>query len=152
MNLISVYPETRKRRKVVHPTFHNFVNDFLKPDFAEFPLSKTVIRSKPTVNVIEGNDSFRIELAAPGLSKKDFDIQMEDRTLTISGKKEVSNKEDEKFVQKEFSYIEFSRAFTLPKTIDAAAIKANFKNGILSLTLPKKEEAKVLPARKVEIG
>jgi len=152
MKLISVYPEARKRRKTHRPTFYNFVNDFLNADFPETATSKNTFRSKPSVNVLENNDEFRIELAAPGLSKKDFDIQVENQTLTISANKEVAGKEDEKFVQKEFAYTSFSRTFNLPKTIDTTGIKASFKNGILTLALPKKEEAKALPPRKVEIG
>lgn len=95
----------------------------------------------PAVNIKEENDKFILEMAAPGMSKDDFKINLDNYQLTISSeqKKEKKEKEDN-YTRREFVYSSFSRSFTLPKTIDIDKIKADYKNGILSLTLPKKEE------------
>ncbi len=95
----------------------------------------------PAVNIKEENDKFVLEMAAPGMNKDDFKIDLDNYQLTISSeqKKEKKEKEDN-YTRREFVYSSFSRSFTLPKTIDIDKIKADYKNGILSLTLPKKEE------------
>lgn len=95
----------------------------------------------PAVNIKEENDKFVLEMAAPGMNKDDFKINLDNYQLTISSeqKKEKKEKEDN-YTRREFVYSSFSRSFTLPKTIDIDKIKADYKNGILSLTLPKKEE------------
>jgi len=95
----------------------------------------------PAVNIKEENDKFILEMAAPGMNKDDFKINLDNYQLTISSeqKKEKKEKEDN-YTRREFVYSSFSRSFTLPKTIDIDKIKADYKNGILSLTLPKKEE------------
>lgn len=105
------------------------------------------------VNVAENEDAFRLEIAAPGWSKDDFNIEVDQDVLTVSAEKEV--KEDEvkpKYLRKEFGTGTFKRRFSLPDTVDAQAIKAEYVNGILEVTLPKKEEAKPQPARKIEIN
>ena len=95
----------------------------------------------PAVNIKEENDKFILEMAAPGMNKDDFKINLDNYQLTISSeqKKEKKEKEDN-YTRREFVYSSFSRSFTLPKTIDIDKIKADYKNGILLLTLPKKEE------------
>lgn len=95
----------------------------------------------PAVNIKEENDKFVLEMAAPGMNKDDFKINLDNYQLTISSehKKEKKEKEDN-YTRREFVYSSFSRSFTLPKTIDVEKIKADYKNGILLLTLPKKEE------------
>ena len=101
--------------------------------------------------MIENSDNLKIEVAAPGLTKKDININVEKDILTISAEREIKHKEGETYSRKEFSYDNFKRTFQLPDTIDATNIKAIFKNGILEITLAKKEEAKELPARAIEI-
>ncbi len=95
----------------------------------------------PAVNIKEENDKFVLEMAAPGMNKDDFKVNLDNYQLTISAeqKKEKKEKEDN-YTRREFVYSSFSRSFTLPKTIDIEKIKADYKNGILALTLPKKEE------------
>ena len=100
---------------------------------------------------METEKNFRIELAAPGLNKEDFNIKVEKDTLSISAKKETSTVEGEKVKVREFAYTSFQRNFNLPKTVDAEAIEARYENGVLSVTLPKKEEA--LPkAHQITVG
>ncbi len=95
----------------------------------------------PAVNIKEENDKFILEMAAPGMKKDDFQINLDNYQLTISSERS-EKKEDKKenYTRREFMYSTFSRSFTLPKTIDIDKIKADYKNGILTLTLPKKEE------------
>ena len=109
--------------------------------------------TRAAVNVAENEDGFRLELAAPGWNKNEFNIELDNDTLTISAEREKTEaKEGETFLRREFATREFKRTFTLPDTIDTAKLAAEYNNGILTLTLPKKEEAKPQPARKMEIA
>ncbi len=95
----------------------------------------------PAVNIKEENDKFVLEMAAPGMKKDDFQINLDNYQLTISSEKKEEKKEQEdNYTRREFLYSSFSRSFTLPKSIDIEKIKADYKNGILSIVLPKKEE------------
>ncbi|MBN2347660.1 MAG: Hsp20/alpha crystallin family protein [Bacteroidales bacterium] len=109
--------------------------------------------SVPAVNVKENNNEYQIEVAAPGLGKNDFKVNVENDVLTISSEKEnnVENS-DEKVMRREFSYSKFSRSFILPEDTDYDKIKATHKDGILNVIVPKKEEAKVKPAREIKIS
>ena len=107
----------------------------------------------PAVNITESKDDFAIELAAPGLEKKDFNVEIHNNVLTISCQKEMKNEvEDEKVMRREFSYTAFKRSFTLPESADGDKIKANYNEGILKLSIPKREEAKEKPARQISIS
>ena len=107
----------------------------------------------PSANIVDEKDKFIIELAAPGLEKEDFKINVEDKTLSISVEKEEKKEEDDnKYTKKEFSYTAFSRSFNLPETINIEKIEASYKKGILNVHLPKKEEAIVKPAREIKIS
>jgi len=109
--------------------------------------------SDPAANIIENNDSFQLEIAAPGLVKNDFKINLENNILTISVEIEDEKREEGKnYSRKEFYYGSFSRSFTLPKTIDLEKIKADYDNGILKIALPKKEEAKVELKKEIKIS
>ena len=106
----------------------------------------------PAVNIVEEKDDFRIEVAAPGLEKKDFKIDLNNNVLTISSERDDEREEkSERFMRREFSYSSFKRSFTLPETAQVDKIVANHKNGILQITIPKKEEAKVKPPRQIAI-
>ena len=128
-----------------------FENDLFDWSTRNFSDTNTTL---PSVNIKEGNESFEVEMAAPGLEKKDFKIELNGDVLTISSEKKVENetKEDEKFTKREFSYQSFSRSFTLPNTVDEDKIKAKYDNGILSVFIPKKEEAKPKPAKQIAIS
>jgi len=107
----------------------------------------------PSVNIKENADAFMVEVAAPGFEKGDFKIELNLNTLSISSEKKVENetKEGEVFTKREFSYQSFSRSFTLPQIADGDRIEANYQNGILTVLIPKREEAKPKPARMIEI-
>jgi len=141
------YPAARRNR---NRNLNNFFNTFLQAQ----PVKK---HNRPSaanaaVNIAENDDNFRIELAAPGWAKADFNIELDNAVLTISAKKEaVEAKEGEKFLRREFVAKELKRTFNLPETIDVEGLSAAYVNGILTLTLPKKEEAKPQAPRKVAI-
>ena len=109
----------------------------------------------PAVNIRETNENFEVEMAAPGMNKEDFHILLEGNTLTITSEKsdDQEEKEGEKFSRREFRYQSFQRSFTLPKdVVDVEQINAKYENGILKLSIPKKEEAKQKPPRMINIS
>jgi HSP20 family protein len=109
--------------------------------------------TEPALNIKETEDKFEIELAAPGFAKKDFEITIEDGCLNISAEKSTSEEEkEEDYTRREFSYNAFERSLQLPESVKEEAIKAKYKEGILSFDLLKKEELKKKPPKKVEIA
>ncbi|WP_439556053.1 Hsp20/alpha crystallin family protein [Dyadobacter sp.] len=131
----------------------SYLNGFFGKDlFNEFN-TPAFSGSVPAVNVVESKEGFRIEVAAPGLQKSDFKLNLEKDQLTISAHKEQNSEEaGEKYTRREFKYNSFQRTFTLPNSIDGDKIEANYGDGILSVLLPKREEAKEKPARQIEIA
>ncbi|WP_394970684.1 Hsp20/alpha crystallin family protein [uncultured Croceitalea sp.] len=137
-----------KRNNMLFPAL---MNDIFKPDW--FGGMENLNNKVPAVNILENEASFELELAIPGFKKDDFNIEIDDNILTISSevKSEKENNMDN-YTRREFSYSSFKRAFTLPETIDEAKINANYEDGILRLSLPKKEEALPKPKRLIEIA
>jgi HSP20 family protein len=127
-------------------------DDFFRP-FNEWfnnggPLMKTL--SVPSVNISEDSDQYKVALAAPGLKKSDFNIKVDGNMITISSEKEEKKEEKEvKFTRHEYSYSSFSRTFTLPDEVNQDKIEAVYSDGVLTLTLPKREEAKKHVATKM---
>lgn len=119
--------------------------DFFKPWsqwFDDGGLIKRVT-SMPAVNIAENNDNYMVTLAAPGLKKEDFKIDLDGNMLTISSEKEENKEEkDEKYTRQEYSYSSFSRSFTLPEDVKQENIDASYQNGELKIVLPRKEEFK----------
>jgi HSP20 family protein len=106
----------------------------------------------PAVNISENKEEFRIDVAAPGLNKDDFKINLENNVLTISSEKEEKKEDnEERVMRREFSYSSFKRAFTLPMTVNSEKIKATHIDGILQIVIPKKDEAREKPAREIRI-
>ncbi len=128
-----------------------FENDLFDWSNKNFSSTNTTL---PSVNIKEGNDVFEVEMAAPGLEKKDFNIELNGDLLTIFSEKKIENetKEDEKYTKKEFSYQSFSRSFVLPNITDNEKISAKYDKGILKVFIPKKEEAKPKPAKQIAIS
>lgn len=130
----------------------SLVDEFFGKDLLGNILDNYTGINMPAVNIVEEKDNYMIEVAAPGLEKKDFKIDLNNNVLTISS--EISDeKEDkqERYMRREFSYSSFKRSFTLPDTAQVDKIAANHKNGILQITIPKKEEAKVKPPKQIAI-
>ncbi|MGQ7871180.1 Hsp20/alpha crystallin family protein [Sunxiuqinia sp. sy24] len=141
-------PLTRNKRNVP-----NFFDDFFGRNFWNDVFDKPEWNSNPAVNVYEKKDDFEIEVAAPGLDKKDFHIDLKDNVLTVSSEKQETKeeKDGEKIVFSEFNYSSFSRSFRLPEGVDANKIKATHKNGVLKIALPKREELKKQVSRMIDI-
>jgi HSP20 family protein len=140
-----------KSRPLEVPTFfEDFFTDMFDRPFGELINRKPI--NSPAVNVVEEDDRFLIELAAPGLEKGDFDLMIDKNSLVVKVEKESEKEEvEEKFTRREFNYTRFSRSFHLPETVDSEAISAEYNNGVLKIQLPKVDAAKALPVRTVEI-
>ena len=128
----------------INKSFDGLINELFNEIPANF--GKTMredVLKFPPVNITEKKDHYHLELSAPGLSKADFSVKLENNLLTISSeKKEVKNDETDKLIRREFSYKAFKRSFSVDENIDAAGITAKYENGILELHLPKKEKEK----------
>jgi len=109
--------------------------------------------SLPMVNIKETSDAYFVEMAVPGLKKSDFHIDLDNQVLSISTETEEENEHKEgDYTRREFGYSSFKRTFTLPDTVEDGKIEAKYNEGILSIHLPKKEEAKQKPARSIKIS
>ena len=125
--------------------------DFFKPWNEWFDNGGAIGKpvSMPAVNVTEDKDKYLVSLAAPGLNKEDFNVDIDGNMLTISSEKEEKKEEkDEKFTRREYSYSSFSRSFNLPEDVKQDAIEARYENGVLNINLPRKEETKKIAASK----
>jgi HSP20 family protein len=140
------------------PAMPSLLNDFFTDDW--FDPSLTNWRSSgatlPAVNVRETNDEFRIEVAAPGMKRDDFKVELDSHVLTISSQREDKREEKDQegnYTRREFSYQSFQRSFTLPEEkVEGEKIAARYADGILHVTVPKKETAKVKPAKQITVG
>ncbi len=128
----------------------DIVSNFFDADYADF-FGKRAF--DPSANIIEKANGFELEIAAPGLKKEDFNINLENSVLTISSEIEDEKREEGKvYTRKEFYYGSFSRSFTLPKSVDADKIKAEYIQGILKVDLPKREEASLENKKEIKIS
>ncbi len=131
--------------------FPSLMNDFMGPDW--FGGTEKWNTAVPAVNIKDNEKGFELELAVPGLKKDDFTVEVDNDVLTISSEIKTENEETkENYTRKEFSFSSFKRAFTLPETVDGSKIDAKYEDGILKLTLPKKQEALPKPKRLISIG
>jgi len=127
------------------------VSDFWGEDM--FPAFEQERSLTPAVNIIEGNHDFRVEVAAPGLCKEDFKVHVEKNILEISAEKSGEQvTKNVNYLRKEFNYSEFKRTFSLPSSVDAEKIKATHKDGVLTIEIPKKDEAIVKPRKQIAVG
>ena len=107
----------------------------------------------PSVNIVETDDVFRIEMAAPGLKKEDFRINVEDDLITISGESKTESKDkEERWTRREFSYTSFQRSFNLPDFIEIDKISASYEDGLMKVTLPKRETAKTKQPKEIRVS
>jgi len=148
MTLIKFNSDKNNSQKGLVPSFSNVFDSIFTDSF----FSGRDMELVPAVNISETADKFHIELAAPGLEKQDFKVNLERKMLTISVQKEHSNEtEGKNFSRKEFSYNSFVRSFTLPESADDSNIEARYADGVLTLDIPKKEEAK-MASRQIAIS
>ena len=137
-------------------SFPNLFDDFLNRDFFDWGNSNFsgTGTTLPAVNVKETQENFEVEMAAPGMKKEDFKVELNNNILTISSEQrnEHEEKENDKYSRKEFSYQSFQRSFQLSReAVDADNILAKYENGVLHLTIPKREEVKQKPSRLINI-
>lgn len=126
-------------------------NDLMDWNLTNFSDSNT---SLPAVNVKENENEFVIDVAAPGMEKKDFKINFHNNVLTISSeKKDEKEQKNESYTRREFSYQSFQRSFTVAENaVESEKIEASYKDGILEIKLPKREEIKPKPLREIKIS
>ena len=128
-------------------------DEFFNYNYSPAYYNGTNYNNTPAVNIVEEKENFKIEVAAPGLNKKDFHIELDNSVLTISSQNEEKKEEkNDRFTTREFNYSSFKRSFTLPKTVKSDKINASHKDGILTITIPKLEEAIEKPVREIAIS
>lgn len=146
-----------KRNGNLSTSMPSLFDDLFTRDFFDWGLSNNSNTGTtiPAVNVKETADTFEVEVAAPGMKKEDFKVELNNDMLTISSEKkdEREVKEGEKYNRKEFSYQSFQRSFQLSReAVDADNIQAKYENGVLRLAIPKREEIKQKPSRLINIS
>lgn len=133
--------------------FPSIFNDFFDRDLFDLTNTSFMNSTLPAVNIKESKDDYLVEVAAPGMNKEDFKVELENNFLVISSEKEDKKEEESReFTRREFSYQSFKRSFSLPKTIEEGQIEATYSDGVLKIKLPKREEAKEKPKRLISIN
>ena len=130
-------------------------DDYFKPwnEWFDNGGSRGRAMNVPAVNITEQKDEYLVSLAAPGLKRDDFKLDVYGNMLTISSEKEENKEEkDKRFTRKEYSYSSFSRSFTLPEEINKEKIEAKYEDGVLKILMPRKEEAKKLSAKHIAVN
>jgi HSP20 family protein len=127
-----------RSRSLANPWFNDVLDNFFNDSFVSDRMTTRV----PAVNISETDQNYHIELAAPGLKKEDFKLNLDRNMLNISvEKKTEQNDENKKYNKREYSYTSFVRSFSLPDSIDESKIDAEYTDGILKINIAKKEEA-----------
>ena len=132
------------------PRFSDMFNDFFDNDL-DF-IHRKESGCTPRTNIIENDNAFMLEFAVPGMSKKDFKINLENNLLSITAEIEDEKKEELNYTRKEFNSGSFTRSFVVPKSVEADTIKADYKNGILTVTLPKKDADKMQVSKEIKVA
>ncbi len=133
------------------PAFNSMVNDFFRDD--DFFDSRFRKMSAPAVNVMETDEAFKLEVAAPGMKKEDFKVEVDNGYLIISSETKSEKEEtEENYTRREFSFSSFKRSFWLPEGIKEDKIKATYKDGMLYVNLPKTEVKKVETKKTISIS
>lgn len=149
----------RFNRPVQTNPLASVLDDFFQKGFNELTNSNFSF-NRPSVNIIEEDDAFEVQLAAPGLKKSDFEIKVDKDQLLVKVTQEEKKTEENgakekkgpRFTRREFNYNSFAKSFHLPETIDSEAIDATYEDGVLKITLNKKEEAKEKEPRTIAIS
>jgi HSP20 family protein len=143
------------RRNETFPMWANIFNDIFNHDWNDMSLRNysQTNTTLPSVNVIENTDEYEVEMAAPGMDKGDFKVEVNQGILTISSEKKIENEDQNQgnYTRREFSYQSFCRSFSLPNSVDSEKIYAKYENGLLKVVIPKREEAKPKPIRMIDI-
>jgi len=144
-----------KSDRSLFPAIASLLDDFFGRNWLDSTMVDwgTFNSAMPAVNIQETNDDFVIEVAAPGLKRDDFKIELDNHVLTISSQREESHEEDGNYTRREFSYHSFQRSFTLPQNrVKGEAIKAQYIDGILRIMVPKTEDAKAKLVKQIAVA
>ena len=145
-----------KRTQDWTPTFPSFIDKFFEGNLMDWNTLNysSTDSTLPEVNVKENDDAFMIEVAAPGMTRDDFNVNYDNGRLTISSESKNEKKEEgENYTRREFNYQSFQRSFNVPENVvSGEKITANYEDGILSISLPKREEVKPQPSREIKIS
>ncbi len=137
-----------KRNNTLLPAL---MNELFKPDW--FGGVENLNENVPAVNIKESEAAFELELSVPGRKKEDFNLEVDKLVLTISNESKIKEiQEGAKYTRKEFVLSSFKRGFTLPDTINIEGVDASYRDGILRVSLPKKEESLPKPKRSIELS
>ena len=136
------------------PSWSSWIDEVFNRDLPSFFTSNfNTGMTMPKVNIRETKDAYFVDMAVPGLKKSDFHIDLDNKILSIATEMQESNDQHEaNFTRREFGYSSFKRSFSLPETVNEDEIKAEYGEGVLSIHLPKKEEAIQKPARNIKIS
>ena len=136
-------------------TFSSLLDDVFNRPIMDF-VGNDMMQSSPMVNIIEHEDNYTVEVAAPGMKKEDFDVQIVKDNLVIKGeKKQESEDKDSKgnFTRREFNYQSFTKRYTLSEDINRDSVDAKYENGVLHIVLEKvRDEEKPEAVKRIEIG
>ncbi|MGN7821151.1 Hsp20/alpha crystallin family protein [Chitinophaga varians] len=128
--------------RLVEDIFNNGWNKYVKDDF----LTSDFFSTHPPVNIVETKDAFLLDVVAPGFAKEDFKINADEKAITISAERKAETKtEGDKQVRREFNFKSFKRSFSISDAVDVNRIQAKYDNGILKVTLSKKENKQDAP-------
>ncbi|ATP57800.1 heat-shock protein [Pedobacter ginsengisoli] len=145
MTLVKFNPENKRNSLI--PGF----NDVFDSIFNDTFFADRMVARVPAANISESADYYHVELAAPGLKKEDFKLNLEMNVLSISVEQRTDDKQEERnYAKREYSYSSFVRSFTLPESADENGIQATYNDGVLAINIPKREEAKTV-SRQIEI-
>ena len=145
MTLIKFNPE--KRNSSLLPGF----NDVFDSIFNDTFFNDRMVTRVPAVNISESENNYHVELAAPGLKKEDFKLNLENNILNVSVEQSANHEDNQKnYSKREYSYSSFVRSFTLPESADDSQINASYTDGILRIDIAKREEAKSV-RRQIEL-
>ncbi|WP_367867033.1 Hsp20/alpha crystallin family protein [Pedobacter sp. WC2423] len=146
MTLVKLNAENKKKNVLI-PGFNDVFDSIINDTF----FSDRLLTRVPAANISESPDHFHLELAAPGLNKEDFKLNLERNVLSVTVEKQPKDQQNQKhFTKREYSYTSFVRSFSLPESADENNIQAKYAAGILTIEIPKKEEAKTI-SRQIEI-
>ncbi|MDN3686281.1 Hsp20/alpha crystallin family protein [Cyclobacterium jeungdonense] len=130
-----------------------YLEDAMSGDWLNFTRKGVNTAYVPMVNILETDEAYRIHMGLPGMNKNDFNVELDNQVITISGSTDQKNDGNQsQYLMKEFNYHSFTRSFQLPNTIDTDQIEAKFENGMLTLFLPKREEARRRPIKIIDIS
>jgi HSP20 family protein len=146
-----------KQNSMLFPSLPSLLEDFFNRDWTDSSIARrSVAATLPAVNIREDNDQFLLEVAAPGMKRDDFKVELDNSVLTISsdkGENHVEQNGAANYARREFNYQAFQRSFSLPEDkVEGDKIAARYTDGILHISIPKKDEAKLKPIKKITVG